>query len=333
MKLSLLLISFLFFVNVCNAQNNTNKNDTINDNSPSIYKIIKTDGGELIGEILEQNTREILFKTSDDRTFYIPQHSIKELVQLDMSEFSKQGEFIGEDPFATRYFISTNGLPLKKGETYILYNWFGPDVQTGLGHNVGVGVISTWLGAPIIGTVKKSWALNKYTNIAVGGLFGTGSWGALDAFGGIPFASVSFGDRKSNLSISAGYGAFSNTEQYIVTEEGNVPYSVNNGFIEYEYENKRILKQATMFSVAGMHKFTRRVSFVFETFFIIPNSFGQKSLSGLNNNVSPSKLMGLITPGLRFQQEKGKAFQVGFAGVFDKNGFFPIPMVQWFRSF
>ena len=43
--------------------------------------------------------------------------------------------------------------------------------------------------------------------------------------------------------------------------------------------------------------------------------------------------MGLITPGLRFQQEKGKAFQVGFAGVFDKNGFFPIPMVQWFRSF
>ena len=42
---------------------------------------------------------------------------------------------------------------------------------------------------------------------------------------------------------------------------------------------------------------------------------------------------GLITPGFRFQQEKGKAFQIGFAGIFADGDFAPIPMIQWFRSF
>jgi hypothetical protein len=107
MKISLLLMSIVFVLNVSTAQNNTSqKNDTTNKNAHIIYKIIKTDGGELIGNILEQNTREILFNTSDDRTFYIPQHNIKEIVKLDLSEFNKKGEFVGENPFATRYYLA-----------------------------------------------------------------------------------------------------------------------------------------------------------------------------------------------------------------------------------
>jgi hypothetical protein len=325
MKISLLLMSIVFVLNVSTAQNNTSqKNDTTNKNAHIIYKIIKTDGGELIGNILEQNTREILFKTSDDRTFYIPQHNIKEIVKLDLSEFNKKGEFVGENPFATRYYFSTNGLPLKKGESYILLNWFGPDIQFGLGNNVGVGVISTWVGAPIIGTVKKSWEINRYTNVAVGGLLGTGSWGAFDLVGGIPFASVSFGDRKSNVSISTGYGALSYNAYDIVVDE--------SGYIE-NGSNRRVLNQAAMFSVAAMYKFTKKVSFVFESFFIFPNTYEQESLPDYDYSAEPSKVMGLITPGFRFQQEKGKAFQIGFAGVFDKTNIFSIPMVQWFRSF
>ena len=312
-------MSIVFVLNVSTAQNNTSqKNDTTNKNAHIIYKIIKTDGGELIGNILEQNTREILFKTSDDRTFYIPQHNIKEIVKLDLSEFNKKGEFVGENPFATRYYFSTNGLPLKKGESYILLNWFGPDIQFGLGNNVGVGVISTWVGAPIIGTVKKSWEINRYTNVAVGGLLGTGSWGAFDLVGGIPFASVSFGDRKSNVSISTGYGALSYNAYDIVVDE--------SGYIE-NGSNRRVLNQA------AMYKFTKKVSFVFESFFIFPNTYEQESLPDYDYSAEPSKVMGLITPGFRFQQEKGKAFQIGFAGVFDKTNIFSIPMVQWFRSF
>ena len=323
MKISLLLMSIVVVLNVSTAQNNTTqRSNTTKDISHIIYKIIKTDGGELIGEILEQNTREILFKTSDDRTLYIPQHSIKEIVKLDLSEFNQKGEFVGEDPFATRYFISSNGLPLKKGESYVLLNWFGPDIQFGLGNNVGVGVISTWLGAPIIGTIKKSWELNEYTNVAVGGLLGTGSWGAFDLVGGLPFVSVSFGDRKSNVSLSAGHGALSyNDYDYVLDEDGYIDYGLN----------KRVLKQATMFSIAGMYKFTKKISFVFESFFIIPNNYDQQNLP--DYNLHSLKVNGLITPGFRFQQEKGKAFQIGFAGVFDEMGVYPIPMVQWFRSF
>jgi len=106
MKVLIIIIGFLFVFQGVNAQVDTVSN-SISDSSKvqtQLYKIIKTDGGELVGEIIEQDSREIFFKTHDGRQFYIPQHSIKEIVKLDAKEFNKQGNFVGEEPFATRYF-------------------------------------------------------------------------------------------------------------------------------------------------------------------------------------------------------------------------------------
>ncbi|MFN5784971.1 MAG: hypothetical protein ACK457_03325, partial [Flavobacteriia bacterium] len=123
----------------------------------TLYRIIKTDGTELLGYILKEDEREILVKTSDGRKIVIPQYVIKQLVPVNKKDFSLKGEFIGEDAFATRYFITTNGLPMKKGQHYIQWNLFGPDFQFAVTDKFGLGLMTTWLALPIIGTAKYSF--------------------------------------------------------------------------------------------------------------------------------------------------------------------------------
>lgn len=73
--------------------------------------------------------------------------------------------------------------------------------------DLGVGIMTSWIGMPIIGSIKKSWEINDHSQFALGALAGTGSWAAPDFGGVLPFASLSFGNRSQNISLSGGYGA------------------------------------------------------------------------------------------------------------------------------
>ncbi len=290
----------------------------------NVYRIIKTDGQELIGTIVSSDAREVLFKTSDGREFYVPQHVIKEIVLVDSDNYNNRGEYVGEDKFATRYFITTNGLPIKKGEHYVQWNLFGPDFQFGLGENFGVGVMASWIGMPIIGTIKKSWELGEKTQFAVGGLVGTGTWIAPEWGGALPFATLSFGSRKSNIAFSAGYGAV----------------WFGNGA-----EGRAIT------SVAGMVKIAPKVSLVFDSFILMPGQTETRTYSSTYSQYNSSTgqyedhtetysydvrkpLFALIMPGVRWHVDDKRAFQFGFSGIVADNDVLPIPvpMVQWYRS-
>ena len=80
----------------------------------NLYRIVKSDGTDFIGYIIKQDEREVLIQIQSGRTFYIPQYEIKEIVPIKYGELDKEGVFVGEDRFATRYFLTTNGLPIKK---------------------------------------------------------------------------------------------------------------------------------------------------------------------------------------------------------------------------
>lgn len=317
-----LLITLLFSILWINVYS---QNDTIPIQDTNTYRIIKTDGGELIGKILKQDAREILLLTNDNRQIYIPQHTIKEIVILNTSDFNEKGDFIGEDKFATRYFITTNGLPVKKGEHYLQLNLFGPDLQFGLGNNLGIGIMTTWVGMPIIGTIKKSWEINKNTQFAVGALVGTGSWAAFDWGGALPFGTISYGDRTKNIAISGGYGA--------IWEDGDM---VGRGLT----------------SIAGMIKISPKISLVFDSFILLPGKTETKTDIYQDYVYNPSTMqyeyqtvtnsylvkrpaLALVIPGIRWHQGEGKAIQFGFTGVISGNDFLPvpIPMIQWYRTF
>ena len=267
-----------------------------------VVRIIKTDGGELIGKIISKDAREILLLTNDDRQIYIPQHLIKQIIEVKPTDLNQRGEFVGEDKFATRYFITTNGLPIKKGEHYIQWNLFGPDFQFGVAKNFGIGIMTTWLGMPIIGTVKKSWKLSEKMQFALGGLVGTGTWAGPEWGGALPFGTFSFGTRRSNVALSGGYGAF-----------------WQNGDLD-----GRILS-----SVAGMIKVGSKISLIFDSFIFLPALRNTTA-----NGDAFDEGLAILIPGIRWHQAEGKAIQFGFTGVYSNGELlpFPIPMVQWYRS-
>ena len=300
------------------------QNDTIIEQDTTTYRFIKTDGGEIIGKILSQDARELFVLTNDNREIYIPQHSIKEMVVVNTSDFNTKGQFIGEDKFATRYFITTNGLPINKGEHYVQWNFFGPDFQFGLGENFGIGVMTSWVGMPIIGTIKKSWQLNENTQFAAGALLGTGSWALPDWGGALPFGTLSFGDRSKNIAISGGYGA--------IWQDGDI--------------DGRALT-----SIAGMIKVSPKISLVFDSFILLsgktktvtdtyldyvynPNNDQYEYQTVTNTYEDTKPAFALLIPGVRWHLKEGQAFQFGFSGIITDGEVIPmpIPMVQWYRT-
>lgn len=258
------------------------------------YLVVKNDGNQYVGKLLRQDAREILLETTTLGQIIIPKYEIKEIRELKKEELTLTGDYIPAEVFSTRYFITTNGLPMEKGESYILWNLYGPEFQFGIAKNLGVGIMTTWAGMPFVANMKFSYPLSKKANIGFGLLAGTGSWAYPDYGGVLPFGVLSYGDRKANINFSGGYGA--------VWLKG-----INDG---------RMLT-----SLAGMIKVGKKISLVFDSF-IAPN-FDSENNDGFS----------LIIPGLRLQTESKKAFQFGFAGVYAAGEFAPtpIPVIQWFR--
>ena len=205
----------------------------------SIARIIYNNGEEISGHILDQNPREILFLTIDQRQILIPQYVIKEIEWINPSQINNKGVIVSADPFATRYFLTTNGLPIKKGAHYMQWNLFGPNLQFEAGENFGIGVMTTWLGVPLIVTAKKSFRISEKVHGALGALVGSGTYLNPDFAFALPFGTISIGDRKSNMAISGGYGTvWSNGET----------------------------KGSMIYSIAGMSKVSPKISLIFDSF-------------------------------------------------------------------
>jgi len=233
----------LFFIfltvlltNYVSAQNS---DDGVKIDSAKIYVVIKNDGTEFAGKILSYDAREVLIETDKLGQIIIPKHEIKEIRELQPGEVGKGGEYEPVEVFATRYFITTNGLPIKKGESYIQWNLYGPDFQFGIRKNFGLGIMTSWVGMPIIGSAKYSIELDTNINLALGTLLGTGSWAKPDFGIALPFVAFTFGNRRSNITFSGGYGAV---------------------FGIGESDGRALL------SVAGMTKVGKKVSLVFDSF-------------------------------------------------------------------
>lgn len=302
MKSALLSLYLLFFGFLACAQ--PDSIPVVKDTNT--YRIVKSDGSEFLGKILTQDAREILLLAQDGRQIYIPQYVIREIILLERKDFNPRGEYVGDDPFATRYFLTTNGLPIKKGEHYVQWNLFGPDFQFGVGKNFGLGLMTSWIGMPIIASAKKSFRLSEKSQFALGTLAGTGTWAGPDFGGILPFGTFSFGDRKKNIAFSGGYGA--------VWVNGDL--------------NGRAIT-----SVAGMFRISQRVSFVFDSFILFPRQ-GDVKISPYGyfyTNDRPG--FALVIPGVRWHQDDKRAFQFGLVGLVTEGEIvpFPIPMIQWYR--
>jgi hypothetical protein len=174
---------------------------------------------------------------------------ISQIKPVDERYIRSGKDYVGEDPYRTRYVITTNGLPIRKGQNYGQFTLLGPEAQFHLSDKVGVGVMTTWLGTPIVGTFKYSVSLSDNLHFALGGLLGTGSWINPEFGFALPFGALTLGNGRYNINLSLGRGM-------IWDEDGS--------------------KGQNLLSVGGMARISSRTSFVFDSFisedfaFIIP---------------------------------------------------------------
>lgn len=310
-------ISIVFFV-VCLFIGNSllaqADRDTSKTISEKVFVVTTNSGGEFMGTIISQDEKEVLIETKDRGKVSIPKYEIREMKELKGGELNSKGNYVGEEVFSTRYFFTTNALPLEKGESYVLWNWFGPEIHFGAAKNLTLGCMTTWFGIPIVASMKYSISLSDNLNIGVGALAGTGSWAAPQFGFALPYGALTIGNRKTNLNLSAGYGA--------AFYDGN-----QSG--------------TALYSLAFMTKISNKISFVFDSMFFTYDRVYTKSYynSTINSYVYQDKLehrfAGGFSPGIRFQTKHDAAFQFGFLGAFDQNQFaqVPFPMIGWFKKF
>lgn len=314
LKSILTTIFFLFIAGVGFAQFEIDTTD-----KSKVYVVTTNDGGNFVGQITYYDSKEVLIVTKQMGEVSIPKYQIKSIELLDDRNLNSAGEFIPNEVFSTRYFITTNGLPIDKGENYIQWNLYGPDIQFGVGKNFGVGIMTSWMGMPLIGSAKYSFNVGEKINLGLGLLAGTGSWASIQSGGALPFGVVTIGDRKSNINISGGYVAFYLDKSQFGLDDGNM--------------------SRPLCSIAGMTKVGKKVSLVFDSFIV--GAGGYKLVTQLNpttglyEEVQVQRKGGaLLIPGIRLQTEANSAFQFGFAGLIASGELvpFPIPMVQWYRK-
>jgi hypothetical protein len=205
----LLLTMMVLFNQDCLGQTDTL--NTVKYRTSKIYQIKTTNGKILIGTILEDNENGILLLTLEKKDkIRIPKYDIESMEEIDQKRILNGGLLKGESIFATRYAVTTNGLAMKKGDAYFHSLYFLLyDVEYAVSDHISIGAVTTFLGSPFLFNVKYATELSSDLHLGAGILAGP-----LFLFkpieGGIiiPYTSLTFGDRRNNLTFTAGYPSF-----------------------------------------------------------------------------------------------------------------------------
>ena len=354
--LAFLFISFLMIVP-------SNMQAQVESTDSTLRLIEKNDGTKYIAIILSDNARELLIETETIGKIYIPKSEVKRITLIENQDEIKNGELREESPFSTRYAFTNNALPIKRNDHYAMVNLFGPEVHFAVNDRLNLGIMSTWIGSPLVAVGKYTIPTsNKKVNFSIASMLGTtGYLNGFQGFGGLHWGTFTYGDRKNNISLSAGFGYIrpGNSQEIPGVYIGDSTiYSSSDGtdYINYNYPdiprqaNNDLLK-SPIISVAGIFQITSSASIFFDSMF----AFGEVERSDINrdyeggstspyiisiteNQLASNQFAALyLMPGMRFQKNENRAFQIAIAGVsvWDSgdNITFPLPLLSWFFKF
>ena len=332
--------------------------------SDSTLRLIeKNDGTKYIAIILSDDARELLIETETIGKIYIPKSEVKRITLIENQDEIKNGELLEESPFSTRYAFTNNALPIKRNDHYAMVNLFGPEAHFAVNDHLNIGVMSTWIGSPLVAVGKYTIPTsNKKVNFSIASMFGTtGYLNGFKGFGGLHWGTFTYGNRKNNISFSAGFGYIRpGTSQEIpgVYIGDSTIYTSADGTdnVDYNYPNIPFqanddLLKSPIISVAGIFQITSSASIFFDSMF----AFGEVERSDIDRNyeggdnspfiisVTENQLVSetfaalYLMPGMRFQKNENRAFQIAVAGVsvWDSgdNITFPLPLISWFFKF
>ncbi|MEN9699862.1 MAG: hypothetical protein RLZZ301_1060 [Bacteroidota bacterium] len=318
------------------------------------YLIIKNDGTEYVGLILSDDGREVLVQTISLGKIFIPKFEIKSIAPIDYKNDFSNGEYKESGVFTTRYQFTTNCFPIKKGENYAMLNLYGPEVHFAVHKDFSVGVMSTWIGSPLVLALKYTrGTANPKLNYGFGTLFGTtGYLNQGKGFGGLHWGMITYGDRRNNVTLSVGYSYLndgSGTYTTPIYQPGvytGIPPTVIGSYTQPSNKYR-----APIVGLAGQVKVGKKASLIYDCMYLKiqnnieigsqdyssfydPNTSIYQSTVGEWSVSKPASQYALvIMPGMRFQRSDTRAFQISLAGVITPNASFPVPMASWFFKF
>lgn len=310
-----------------------------------IYKIVKHNGTKYVGEVLSDDGREVLIVTEELGKIYIPKSDIQSMKLLEESDQLIDGNFREFGPFKSRYYFTNNALPITKGEDYAMIHLYGPEVHFALSDRFSLGVMATWIASPIGLAAKYSIPTNnEKLNFSIGTIMlSSGYLMNGRGWGGLHWASATLGKAGKNITVSSGFG-------YI-----DLGFTARS---DYETGLNK-LTPASVSSIGGILPIGEKASFIFDSMVSVSErrnysyTYGFTDLEGnyvqgIPSYVSGTEIAAFLMPGMRFQKNERRAFQVALAGViqYSSVGFwsfsgvtaprtrtFPVPMCSWFFKF
>lgn len=343
------------------------------EDSTAVEKVIvkTTDGLERVGTILSDDGREILLLTESIGEVYIRKENIISIDVIPNQNDDSIEEFLGDyrtsGPFTTRYYLTTNSLPIKKGEDYAMLHLYGPEVHYSISDRFSLGVMTSWIASPFVVAAKYSIPTkNENINFGLGTLIGSSGYlNNFRGFGGLHWGMMTIGNRMRNITFSAGFSyaqpGFRNDEPAVgeyAWEE--VPQSWDTTQTYFQppsipsEEVKSSMVKAPVVSIAGITKVGKRASFFVDAmaFFYTNNGTNNRTRTDIYDPVVGSFTSTVVTqatqsdtegtliivmPGMRFQKKENRAFQVALAGYTRiQNGdilSIPFPMCSWMIKF
>jgi hypothetical protein len=318
-----------------------------------------------VGLIISDDGREVLIETEDRGKIYISKANILSIKPAGSNEVV-MGEYVGEGAFTTRYAFTTNALPVKRGDNYAMLNLYGPEVHFAISDNTSLGVMSTWLGSPMALAIKRSFATdNPMLNFSAGALLGTSGYlNNFEGGGGLYFANATYGNRKHNLTVAAGYAHVSPGTVDMTLAAPGVYVDNSSYFDSYNLpgaytKQQKVVTRGPLLSIGAVTKVGPKASLVFDSMWGMfksnrpYNEATTVTLQEPNWNIgfpglyehtvtlqegdSEPVFMFFLMPGFRVERTPNKSFQFNLAGVsfsLDRERVsFPFPMCTWFYGF
>tara|TARA_Y100000589_G_scaffold231283_1_gene218708 strand:- start:468 stop:1646 length:1179 start_codon:yes stop_codon:yes gene_type:complete len=338
---------------------------------------IKGENTQYIGRVIKDDGREVAIVDEFLGLVIIRKDEVLSLVVINDDDLSVGSgiSYVPKGAFTTRNVFTTNAFNIEKGKHYAMFNLQGPEFHLAINSHLNVGVMTTWIASPVALVSKYSFTNDESkVKFSIGGIVGNSFYiNQFASNAGIGFATLTFGKRQNNFSISAGYGFYQddNTRfQWIEPGTYSIefynPYLYNDQFFyqiteqnpDIEY-SKTGTFNGIIISAAGAITVGRNTSLIFDSMIMpkLSSSTGsiyniesvEPSLDNPNNflyqvtviddeNSGGAGSLVVLMPGCRIQKTEKKAFQFAIAGVMvnDPNGDFvgfPIPLLSWFRGF
>lgn len=187
--------------------------DSSSNEEPRLVYIELKDGSSFSGTIVRQEDKQFILHTESAGDIVVRFDQIERMA--DLKEEGRNVQVNGHEWFRnthpTRYFFSTNAIPMEKGRGYYQNTWiFLNGIHYGLTNHFSLGIgfetISTLLGRPIFYVAPKlSFPVGNKWHMGGGVLiFGAAISGA--GVVGLGYGQVTYGTRDRNLSGGVGYG-------------------------------------------------------------------------------------------------------------------------------